>query len=249
MTTYSERSHGLTFVRVQFRKFFPIDYCPAVVTHSCPLSSTAFLGTRPADGCVPLKLRCYEEAEMKLTSTKAALGTVMLICMWIVCAASSRAQEYRGSLFGNVLDPSGAVVPNAKIAIKNNATNLVTNVQSSTAGTYSALDLDAGTYTVTVTAPGFSTLVQNNVEVRTGVRFGLDLPLKTGAVTEEVVVSTAPPLLITDTGSGGTVLTNELVDSIPLVGSNVYSLIQTTAGASHGSAFPDHLSERPFDNG
>ncbi len=182
-------------------------------------------------------------------SSRTALVGAALVCATASVPATMRAQEYRGSLFGVVKDATGAQVPDAKITIKNNATNVVLTVASTKSGTYSALNLDAGFYTVTVSAPNFSTLVRENIEVRTGERQGLDLDLALGSVGEQVVVTTEAPPLTTDTGAGGTVLGQEVISSIPLTASNVFSLVQLTAGASHASAFPDHLSERPFDNG
>ena len=181
-------------------------------------------------------------------SLKAALISMVLICIAAVSPNVLRAQEYRGSLSGRVTDQSGAVIPSARITVKNIATGTTQIIASSKDGNYQALNLDAGMYTITVSAPGFRELVQQNVEIRTGEKLGLDLGLQVGATTEEVVVTTQSPQLITDTGSGGTVLDQMIVNTTPLLGSNVLSLIATTAGALHAPA-SDHLSERPFDNG
>ncbi len=179
-------------------------------------------------------------------------GTLLLgwlACFSLTCALGVRAQEYRGSLSGTVSDPTGAAIPGAKVTARDNATNAQLTVGTSSQGTYTIPDLDPGTYTVTVAAMGFRTLVRNNVQIRAGVPLGLDLPLQVGNMSQTVTVTSESPLLITDTGSGGTVLNSDLVGTLPLLGSNVLSLINTTSGNSHVSAFPDHLSERPFDNG
>ena len=183
----------------------------------------------------------------RLSKRKILLG--LLGCWGLIFAFGVKAQEYRGSLAGTVTDQTGAVIPSAKVEVRNLATNTAVTVGTTDQGAYSALDLDPGIYTVTVTAKGFKQLVRNNIEVRTGVRLGLDLTLDVGDVSQQVTVTAESPLLVTDTGSGGTVLNTDIVGSLPLLGSNVFSLINTTAGNSHVSAFPDHLSERPFDNG
>jgi Carboxypeptidase regulatory-like domain/TonB dependent receptor len=172
-----------------------------------------------------------------------------LVVVVLLGVIRTQAQEFRGTLTGTVTDPQAAVVPSAKVELRNNATNAKTSVGTSDRGTYTAPDLDAGTYTVTVSANGFKTLVRNNITVRTGERRGLDFTLELGSASQQIVVSAEAPILITDTGSGGTVLNSDLVGSLPLLGSNVFSLINLTNGNSHVSAFPDHLSERPFDNG
>lgn len=173
----------------------------------------------------------------------------LLACFSLLFASSVRAQEYRGSVSGTVTDPTGAAVPSAKVTARNNATNTATTVGTTDQGAYTILALDPGTYTVTVEANGFKTLARNNIEVRAGIRLGLDLALEVGNISQTVTVTSESPLLITDSGSGGQVLNTDLVGSLPLLGSNVLSLINTTSGNSHVSAFPDHLSERPFDNG
>lgn len=173
----------------------------------------------------------------------------LLLSFTLICVLGAGAQEYRGSISGTVTDPTGAAVPGAKVTAKNNATNAQLTVGTSGQGTYTIPDLDPGAYTVTVTVTGFKTLVRNNIEIRAGVPLGLDLALEVGDISQTVTVTSESPLLTTDTGSSSQVLNTDLVGSLPLLGSNVFSLINTTSGNSHVSAFPDHLSERPFDNG
>src|SRR6185312_16011912 len=180
---------------------------------------------------------------------KGFAGALVVACTFLVCLVATTAQEYRGTISGTVTDQTGAAIPAASVEVRNNATNTSVTVATTDQGVYTALDLDPGVYTVSVSANGFKTLVRNNIEVRAGVRLGLDLSLEVGTVSQQVTVSSEAPLLITDSGSGGTVLNTDLVGSLPLLGSNVFSLINSTSGNSHVSAFPDHLSERPFDNG
>ena len=170
-------------------------------------------------------------------------------CFGLLCSPGLKAQEYRGSISGTVTDPTGAAIPSAKVTAKNNGTNTSVTVGTTDQGTYTILDLEPGTYTVTAEANGFKILERDNIVVRTGVPLGLDLSLQVGNVSQTVTVTAETPILITDTGSGGTVLNSDLVGTLPLLGSNVLSLINTTSGNSHVAAFPDHLSERPFDNG
>ena len=185
---------------------------------------------------------------MKARFNQWLLTVLAIACLVMASQSPLAAQEYRGSLQGRVTDQTGALVPGAKVTIKNKATGTALAVATSKDGQYSALSLDAGFYSVTVSAPGFKDLVQQNVEVRTGEKLGLDLSLQVGAANEEVVVTTQSPQLITDTGSGGTVLDQRIVSDTPLLGSNVFGLIATTAGASHPPQ-TGHLAERPFDNG
>src|SRR5258708_12524265 len=68
-------------------------------------------------------------------------------------------QSERGTISGLVKDPSGAVVANAKVTVTNTATNSVVVVNSNQSGDYTALSLQAGTYSVRVEASGFRAMI------------------------------------------------------------------------------------------
>jgi hypothetical protein len=182
-------------------------------------------------------------------SSSLAMLTLPLSTMAVLATGTVWAQEYRGSIQGEVRDVTGALVPDARITIRNKATNAERVVGSTERGAYTALNLDAGFYTITIESSGFKTLVRDNVEVRAGEKQGLDFGLEIGQLTERVVVTTAVSGLITDTGSGSTVLNENLSSTLPLTGGNIFALTQTTAGANHGGGAQSHTSERPFDNG
>jgi hypothetical protein len=159
------------------------------------------------------------------------------------------SQDIRATLTGTVTDPQGAVVPNARIEIKNKATNVVVTSATSDAGLYVAPDLNPGQYSVTASAGGFKSTVRDNVELRVADRLTVDLALQLGAASENVTITAEAPLLETGTASGGTTINTQLVSALPLVGGNPYALIQQISGVSHQSAWPTQTSERPFDNG
>src|ERR1700722_8650073 len=78
------------------------------------------------------------------------------------------AQVVGGTLSGTITDPSGGVVPNAAVAISDNATGETRNVTTTSDGIYTAPNLTPGIYTVTLTAPGFQKTVQSNVTMTVG---------------------------------------------------------------------------------
>src|SRR5689334_13148800 len=88
-----------------------------------------------------------------------------LICFVLllsICAATlAYSQGETGQISGTVYDPSGAVVPNAKITVKSVATGAERQTTSSGAGTYTVTNLQPGTYTVKVEATGFAAFQQN----------------------------------------------------------------------------------------
>src|SRR5450631_4751018 len=68
-----------------------------------------------------------------------------------------------GTILGTVTDSSGAVVPNAKVTVKNTGTNLVFSTATSSAGDYSAPSLNPGPYIVTVEAPSFQKAATDSI--------------------------------------------------------------------------------------
>ncbi len=105
------------------------------------------------------------------------------------------AQTSTGTITGNVLDASGASVPDAQVTATNLGTNRETTVPSTGAGTYTIPGLIPGSYRVEVTLDGFKTFWQEPVTVSTASTTTLHVSMEVGAVTETVeVLSQATPL-------------------------------------------------------
>src|SRR5205085_8696731 len=81
----------------------------------------------------------------------------------LLLTPSLRAQVVGATLSGTLTGPSGAVVPNAKISIRNTATNIARDLTTDAAGFYTAPNLLPGTYEVTVSASGFATQVRSGI--------------------------------------------------------------------------------------
>ena len=98
---------------------------------------------------------------------------------------------------GVVTDPSGAVVPDAKVVAQNVATGVETSGTSTSAGFFSFPGLLNGTYRVTVSAAGFKTVVRENITVLSGQTPNLEIQLSVGATAEQVTVTARTPVLDT----------------------------------------------------
>ena len=128
------------------------------------------------------------------------------------------------TLSGTVTDPSGGVVAAAQISIKDNATGIVREVTSDTAGLYSAPNLAPGDYEVRVSASGFSTAVQSNLTLAVGAQQQLNFALKVGAQSQTVqVTEAAPQVELTSSTLTGQV-ESETVRELPLNGRDWTSL-------------------------
>lgn len=157
-------------------------------------------------------------------------------------------QEIRAILSGTVTDPQGAAIPGAIVEVKNLATNVGTSVTTSASGLYSIPPVNPGQYSVTVSAPGFKSTVQSNVELRVGDRRQLDFRLEIGAPTETVTVSAEAPLIDSASATVGTVISKESVANLPMLGRNPFLLAQYAAGVNYTGGRATS-GGRPFDNG
>src|ERR1022692_1866421 len=135
-----------------------------------------------------------------LNESKAVYG---LLLAAILLTLPLFAQEFRGTITGNVLDPSGAAVPNARIEARNTGTVSVAIVQSNGTGAYTIPFLAPGTYKLTVNAAGFKQAIQDGIELHVGDRLQIDLKLQVGASSESITVTAEVEQLRTATASMG----------------------------------------------
>jgi hypothetical protein len=121
-----------------------------------------------------------------------------------------------GTIEGTITDTTGAVIRNAQVSAVDTATGVETVRPTTASGLYSLAPLPAGTYVVTVTAPGFEKAVQQNIELNGLQVMGLDIKLKVGEASDTVTVTTAPPALETTNASIGNAIDNKDYANIPL---------------------------------
>ncbi|HEY1648762.1 MAG TPA: TonB-dependent receptor [Terracidiphilus sp.] len=152
-------------------------------------------------------------------------------CRWILnlcifVAASSalgRAQTNYGAVRGMVTDSSGATLANASVLVLNEQTKIVRSTVTNTGGEYLFTALDPGTYTLTVTASGFSKLQQKAILVGIGTTQTVDATMKTGDVTTEIVVNgDSSPMIDTATASEGQTFDTQKLQDLPNLGRNPF---------------------------
>src|SRR5262249_30255074 len=117
---------------------------------------------------------------------------------------------------GTVVDPNNAVVPNAKITIKNDATGASRELTTNAEGQYRAVLLDAGRYNITVSASGFAESTIQNVVVNVGSSIGLDINLAVGAVAQSIDV--ADTLLAVDLPNPTQTINLAAIQNLPING-------------------------------
>jgi Carboxypeptidase regulatory-like domain/TonB dependent receptor len=145
-------------------------------------------------------------------------------------AVAAHAQTFRGAINGTVTDPSGALVPNAKVKATEVATGIDHNTVTTGDGQFAFQDIPVGTYKVNVTAAGFATIAVDKVEVLAGSIY--TLPVKLTIAKEVTTVEVAAAALTMDTTTPAQTQTIEaqVVQDIPLNGRDFSQLIAVNPG-------------------
>jgi len=149
----------------------------------------------------------------------------------ILCPATIVAQVLYGSLVGSVSDPSGAAVPKARFEALNTSNGVSRQTTTDERGAFSFNDLGAGPYKVTISAPSFSTLNQENVAIAINTMQRLDVKLQVASVSESVTVTAPAISLQSDRADVNNQITKTQVMNLPFAGNqgrnfqNLYKLI------------------------
>jgi outer membrane receptor protein involved in Fe transport len=142
------------------------------------------------------------------------------------------AQVDTGSLTGTVTDTTGARMPNVGIALKSLKTGVVTSVSTTSAGTYVFGALLPGTYSLKATNPGFEASFIAEIKINVQQTPTVDIVMTPGAVTEQVTVTSAAPLLEAQSAEVGQTIDETAVNDLPLNGRDWTSLGQLGAGVT-----------------
>ena len=147
----------------------------------------------------------------------------------VVCFATGFSQNANTSLRGVVKDPSGAVVPGAKISLTDPATGQKFETTSNAAGDYVFAQIPPAKYTVTVSAPGFAEQTKT-AELLVNQPATIDFTVTVQASTEVVNVSAEAQTLNTADASLGNSMNNSLIQALPSEGRNVPDLLALQPG-------------------
>lgn len=158
-----------------------------------------------------------------------------LLLFLVICVGASAAQSVSGSgaVRGRILDPTGAVIPNATVEIANRVSGYKRTTTSDASGNFAFLNLPRNTYHLAATAPGFST-GQTDVEVNSSVTVQTDVSLAISGTSTTLDVTGDAADLIETTSVPHTDIDRGLFNRLPLqsVSSALSSLVTlATPGA------------------
>jgi hypothetical protein len=166
--------------------------------------------------------------------SKVFKAFLLLFCLMTLMAPCAWAQIYSGTLTGVVTDPSGAVVPGAKVVLTDVGKQLPYAVTTDSTGRYLIRSLPPSTYKLTVEMKGFNTYVQDNIVLEVNQNMAIDVALKLGAETQTMEVIAAASTLATQDATTGQELNRTFINDLPLLGRGVFDLALLAPGI-HGT--------------
>jgi hypothetical protein len=153
---------------------------------------------------------------------------------FLIASGALYAQVDTGAILGVVRDASGAVIPGAKVTVRNEGTSLTQSTTTSESGTYIFAPLKIGAYSVEVEKEGFKRQRRSGLELNIQQQLVADFTLSVGDVASQVEVTTSAPLLQTESGSVGQVVESQTINDLPLNGRNYTFLARLVPGATIG---------------
>jgi hypothetical protein len=170
---------------------------------------------------------------LKIKSHRLACVVLTFAILLALTGMTGFAQTDTGSIVGTVFDSSGAVVVGASVDVTNTATNVTHSLTTNSAGSYAALQLIPGIYSVKATHAGYSTEVRENITVNVQTRAQVDFTFNVGKVQQQVQVSTTTAVLETQSAEVGGVLGTQVINELPLNGRNYDQLALLEPGVYH----------------
>ncbi len=158
-----------------------------------------------------------------------SVRSLRLAAFALLAPIALHAQVVGGSIGGTVTDPSGALVPNAHILLRNDETGTQRTVTTNAGGGFVASSLAVGSYTVTVDATGFAHAVRKGVTLTVGQSLNLSLAL-TLSGSESVNVQSAPTTINTSTEQISGLVDSRQVKQLPLNGRSYDQLLTLNPG-------------------
>lgn len=157
--------------------------------------------------------------------------TILTFLLSFASPAPSYGQAGSSTITGAVRDDSGLAVPGATIKVTNEATGIAIETVSNDQGLYRVPALVPGRYRIDVTLEGFNGFAQQGVVLEVGQTLAIDVQLTVGGISETVnVKASVPPLVDTQSSNIGQVITQDMIDALPLPNRAASSLVALAPG-------------------
>jgi Carboxypeptidase regulatory-like domain len=141
---------------------------------------------------------------------------IFLACLLLTGMVYAQGVGSSGDIRGTVTDPSGAVVTNATVTATDVDKGIKHTVTTDNGGQFHLTGLQPATYSLSVSKTGFQSELAKNVVVNVGQTSTVDFPMKVSQVSEQVEVTTEPPVVETERGAQANVVSEQTIRELPI---------------------------------
>ena len=173
----------------------------------------------------------------KISSGSGTMSKRLLkVLIWVpvlLFSAHVNAQEAgTGNIQGTITDSTGSVVPNAALTLTEASTLVQHKTQSDSSGIYAFSNMAVGTYSLSVTAPGFEKYINTGNVLEVGSSIAINVTMTVGTVNEQVEVKTDTMALQTEDPSFKQTIDQHAITEMPLNGRQLTSLLTYSGGTT-----------------
>lgn len=185
----------------------------------------------------------------------AHLWLILVAILWLADPRGVFGQQVTAAITGRVTDPSGAAIVGARITAKDLDRETIWAAETNAQGFYNLPRVPVGKYEVRAESTGFQTAVHSLIELVLNQTARVDFEMKLGEVTQTIDVTSAPPLLQTETTQLGTVIDSKTNETLPLATRNYVQLTLLAPGSINPNpqtltgALTTGFGGRPYING
>lgn len=163
------------------------------------------------------------------TKIERDLGLLLVILSLLTSAVFAQATT-TGRLTGTVTDSQGAVIAKAQVSVKNNQTRIEFEVETNDRGEWSIPSIPNGTYTISIIAQGFKSILIQSVKVDVGTITTANAGLEVGGVTEQVVVLRGGSILQSESATVSTTIVGRQIGELPWTTRDAIQLVLMSPG-------------------
>jgi hypothetical protein len=175
---------------------------------------------------------------MTTRKTNSGWLSVLFLVLFVVSGISALGQGLTGQIGSSLQDSSGAVLPKIPVTLVNRSTSQIRKTVTNSEGAFVFAEVLPGTYTLSVSAPGFKIYEQNGIVLTATERKALPpITLVIGNTTETVTVSSNVATVETQSSERSGLITNQQVTELPTLGRNVLSLLSLIPGVIQPDSF------------
>jgi hypothetical protein len=154
-----------------------------------------------------------------------------VVAVFMIISGAPALAQVTATFNGRIVDQGDAVLPGATVTATNVRTGVARTTVTNGEGLYSLPALDPGLYNVSVELTGFAPAIRREVALAVGATVTIDVKLQLGAVSENIEVSGAAPLIETTQSAARATLVTKEVESLPLLNRNFTGMVTLLPGA------------------